>query len=42
MLKVNVISNYFKKNSTPFLLYIRDLNIAVTKRIEFSETKISK
>ena len=35
-------SNYFKKNSTPFLLYIYDMHIAVTKKIEFSEAKKKK
>lgn len=29
--------NCFDKNSTPFLLHARDLETAVTKRIEFSE-----
>ena len=33
-------SNYLKKYSTPFLLYTRDLETAVTKRIEFSEKKL--
>lgn len=33
-------SNYFKKNSTSLLLYIRDLEIAVTQRIEFNVKKI--
>ena len=32
-------SNYFKKNSTLFLFYTRDLKSAITKKIEFSETK---
>ena len=40
--KINCWSNYFKKNSTYLLLYIRDLETTVTKKIEFSETKSSK